>query len=30
MVKIPCGLSDYDITTENVVRWLQEFWFYWK
>lgn len=30
MVKIPCGLSDYGITTENVVRWLQEFWFYWK
>lgn len=30
MVKVPCGLSDYNITTEEVIQWFHEFWFYFK
>ena len=30
MVKIPGGLGEYNITTEEVVDWLREFWFYYK
>lgn len=28
--KVPGGLSTYGITTEDVIKWLQEFWFYYK
>jgi hypothetical protein len=30
MEKVPGGLSAYQITTEDVIKWLQEFWFYYK
>lgn len=30
MVKIPGGLGEYSITTNKVVDWLKEFWFYYK
>lgn len=30
MEKVPCGLSEYGITQEQVESWLHEFYFYWK
>jgi hypothetical protein len=30
MEKTPGGLSVYGITTGEVIKWLQEFWFYYK
>ena len=30
MEKVPGGLSQYHITTEDVIGWLNEFWFYYK
>jgi hypothetical protein len=30
MGKTPVGLSQYQITTKDVVDWLQEFWFRYK
>ena len=30
MEKVPGGLAEYGITTEEVVSWLNEFWFYYR
>jgi hypothetical protein len=30
MEKVPCGLGQYGITTQQVVDWLNEFWLYYK
>jgi hypothetical protein len=30
MEKIPGGLGEYNITTDEVIDWLNEFWFYYK
>lgn len=30
MIKMPGGLGEYNITSEDVIEWLKEFWFYYK
>lgn len=30
MEKIPTGLSNYGVSTDNIIDWLNEFWFYLK
>ena len=30
MQKVPCGLGEFGITTEEVIKWIQEFYFYFK